>query len=200
MRALGTTILLGLTLVVGVGRATADSECLRDAKAERGECRAECDEDFVIARDICRNIDPVCAAGCRVELEECRASIAAALESCVGGCRAQLNADKAACPKKGRGRDTCIDRAQVRAFLCRDDCREDLQVRASLNRCRQSFRGCMAGCAVPTEPPVPTPVTTEAPQPTEVPQPTVVPTQPPPAPSRTATPKPQPTLTPVVPR
>lgn len=205
MRALGTIGFLGLLLTVGAGRAVADSECMQAAKDQRVECRASCDEDFAIARDLCRNIDPVCAAGCRTDLDECRAPIVAALEQCVDQCRTQLNAERAACPRKGRPRDLCIDRAQVRAFLCRDECREDLQVRAALNACRDAFRTCMNGCGIPPEPtPVATatPVRTEAPKPTEAPQATPVPTEPPPPPTatRTATPKPQPTETPVVPR
>ena len=199
MRALSTTIMIGLLLTVGVGGAAADSECIQDAKDQRGQCRAQCDEDFVIARDLCRNIDPECAAGCRVGLETCRAPIVSALATCVDGCRDQLNADRAACPRRGRGRDFCIDHAQIRSFLCRDDCRESLQVRAGLNACRGAFNTCMAGCGIPVEPaaPVPTAVRTEAP-----PQPTAVPTEPPPVPTptRTSTPKPEPTVTILQPR
>lgn len=207
MRALSSTVLLGLFLTVGVGGAAADSECIQDAKEMRGQCRAECDEDFTIARDLCRNIDPECAAGCRTGLDECRAPIVAALESCVDGCRTQLNADRAGCPRRGRGRDFCLDHANVRAFLCRDECRGNLQTSAGLNACRESFRTCMAGCGQPPEPtPVATatPVKTEAPKATAVktavPEPTAVATEPPREPTRTATPKPQPTLTPSGPR
>ncbi|MCC6764658.1 MAG: hypothetical protein IT293_08340 [Deltaproteobacteria bacterium] len=206
MGALRATLILGgLLLTVGAGRAVADSECMQDAKARRGECRAACEEDFTIARDLCRNIDPECAAGCRADLESCRAPIVSALEQCVDACRVRLNAERAACPRKGRARDFCVDRAQIRAFLCRDECREDLQVRAGLKACRERFRTCMDGCGIPTEPSpaaTATPVKTEAPKATEVPQPTVVPTEPPPPPTatRTATPKPEPTLTPIGPR
>lgn len=204
MRALGATMTLGLLLVVGVGSAAADSPCMQDAKEVHGQCRMECDEDFVIARDLCRNIDPECAAGCRAESEACRAPVVAALEQCVDGCRDQLNTERAACPRRGRGRDFCVDRANIRAFLCRDECRDGLHVHEALQACRQDFNVCMNGCGIPTEPtpapPVPTVAKTEAPlpptvQPTEPPQPTETP-----RPTRTATPKPDPTLTPVVPR
>ncbi|MCC6849812.1 MAG: hypothetical protein IT294_15010 [Deltaproteobacteria bacterium] len=201
MGALRTTLILGgLLLTVGEGRAVAHWECVQEAKAQRGECRAACEEEFTIARDLCRSIDPVCAAGCREDLESCRAPIVSALAQCVDACRVQLNAERAACPRKGRARDFCVDRAQIRAFLCRDECREDLQVRAGLNTCRERFRTCMNGCGIPTDPtpPPPTPVKTEAPQPTDVPQPTEPP--PPPTAVRTATPEPEPTLTPIVPR
>ncbi len=196
MQALRTTILLGMLLTVGVGRVEADSQCMQDAKELRAECRVQCDEDFTISRDLCRNIDPVCAAGCRTDRDECRDAIFAALDECVDGCRVQLSLDRAACPRRGRARDFCLDRAQVRAFVCRDECREDLQVRPGLNGCRDDFRTCMTGCTM-TEPPVePTVV------PTVAPAPTAVPTEPPPPPTatRTATPKPQPTLTPSGPR
>ena len=200
MRTIGVTMMLGILLAIGGGTASADSECVRDAKATRGECRAACDEDFVIARDLCRNIDPECAAGCRVALAECRAPIVTALEQCVDACRDQLNADRATCPKRGRGRDFCIDRANIRAFLCRDECRDELQVHQGLKACRHSFDACMQGCGEPTPaPPAPTAAKTEVPQPTaqptEAPQPTGTP-----RPTRTATPQPEPTLTPVVPR
>ena len=72
MRALSATITLGLLLTVGVGSAVADSECVQNAKEQRGLCRMDCDEDFVIVRTLCRNIDPECAAGCRVALGACR--------------------------------------------------------------------------------------------------------------------------------
>jgi len=194
MRALSATMTLGMFLMIGVGGAAADTQCMQDAKEARVECKTSCDDDFVIARDLCRNIDPVCAAGCREEREDCRGAVFGALDQCVDGCRAQLDRDRAACPKRGRDRDRCLDRAQVRAFVCRDECREELQVRAGLNDCRDVFRGCMAGCVVSDPGPtaVPTevaPVATATPVPTETPVPT-----------RTATPRPTVTLTPVVPR
>lgn len=201
MRALSAMITLGLLLTVGVGGAAAESECVQGAKEQRGQCHMACDEDFSIARDLCRNIDPVCGAGCRIALAECRAPIVSALESCIDGCRERLNADRAACPRRGRGRDFCVDRAQVRAFLCRDECRDTLQVRAGLNACRQAFNTCMNGCGIPAEPtPVPTKVSAEptAVQTAPPPPPTAVPTERPPpvpTPTRTSAPRPQPTAT-----
>jgi hypothetical protein len=176
---------LGLFLTIGVGGAVADTQCMQDAKDIRTECKASCDEDFVISRDLCRNIDPECAATCRGAHGECRDAIFAALDQCVDGCRVQLNIDRAACPKRGRSRDFCLDRAQVRAFVCRDDCRETLNVRPGLVSCRDDFRSCMTGCVV------------TVPEPTEPPPPVATAT---PVPTRTATPKPQPTLTPSGPR
>lgn len=214
MRALGTTLVLGLLLTVGAGRAAADSECTQEAKAQRGECRAQCDDDFVIARDLCHNVDPECAAACRVTLDQCRAPIVAVLQSCLDACRTQLNTDRATCPTRGRGRGFCVDHAQVRAFLCSDDCREDPQVRDGLAACRDAFRTCMNGCGIPTEPTAtagaPTPVKTEGPKPTDGPKPTAAktdspeptprPTDHPHEPTRTATPHPEPTQTNIVPR
>lgn len=165
MRALSATMTLGMCLMIGVGGAAADTRCMQDAKEARVECKTSCDDDFVIARDLCRNIDPVCAAGCRMERDACRGAVFGALDRCVDGCRTQLNVDRAACPKRGRDRDRCLDRAQVRAFVCRDDCREELQVRAGLNDCRDAFRGCMAGCVV-TDPGPTAPVPTATPKPT----------------------------------
>ncbi len=187
MRALSATMTLGLFLTIGVGGAAADSQCMQDAKSARTECKVTCDEDFVIARDLCRNIDPVCATGCRISRDDCRSAVFGALDRCVDGCRTQLTIDRAACPKRGRSRDACLDRAQVRAFVCRDDCREELEVKQGLGACRDEFRACMAGCVV------------------SEPAPTADPTEPPPPPATatpvpTATPKPTITVTPVVPR
>ena len=111
-----------------------------------------------------------------------------------------MNTERATCPRRGRGRDFCMDRANIRAFLCRDECRDSLHVQEALQACRQKLTVCMNGCGIPSEPtpapPGPTVTKTEAPPPpTEPPQPTE-----PPRPTRTATPKPDPTLTPVVPR
>jgi len=220
MRTLGTTLILGLVLTVGAGRAAADSPCIQDAKAQRGECRTQCDEDFVVARDLCRNIDPECAAGCRVAFEQCRAPIVAVLQACLEACTTQQNSDRASCPSRGRGRGFCMDHAQVRAFLCADDCREDPQVHDGLAACRDAFRTCMDGCGIPAGPTAtaatPTPVKTEGPKPTEKPKPTEAPgptavrthspeptprpTDHPQEPTRTATPHPEPTQTNIVPR
>lgn len=195
MRALSATLTLGLLLMVHVGGAAADSECVKDAKHVRAQCRMACDEDFVVTRDLCRNIDPECAAGCRAAKAECREVVVSALESCYGECRAQLERDRAACPRRGRGRDFCVDQAQIRNFLCKDECRESLRVRAALGECQDSFRACMNECGIPTAPtPAPTVLPTEVPH-----EPTAMPT-----PLRTATPVPtelpQPTATILAPR
>ncbi len=215
MRALGTVLSFALVLMIGVGRAAADSQCIQDAKAQRGECRTQCDEDFVVARDLCSNVDPECAAACRVTLEQCRAPIVAVLQSCLEACTTQQNADRTGCPSRGRGRGFCMDHAEVRAFLCADDCRADPQVHDGLAACRDAFRTCMDGCGIPTGPTAtvagPTPVKTDGPKPTEVestPRPTDHPheTDQPHEPTRTATPHseptphPEPTQTNLVPR
>lgn len=196
MRSLGATLTLGFFVTVGVGGAAAGvaSECVDEAKELRQLCRMDCDQEYVLTRDVCRNVDPECAAGCRAAKAECRDAIAGALESCFAGCRTQLQLDRAACPRRGRGRDFCVDRAQVRAFMCKDECRETLRVRASLDACHATFRSCMAGCGLP---PAPEPTVTAPTAP-----PTAVPTAPPPAPTvaPTAMPAPEPTETPLVPR
>lgn len=169
MRALSATMTLGLLLAVGVGGAVADSQCVQDAKEQRGQCRLACDDDFVITRDICRNLDPECAAACRASHAECRGLVVAPLEQCVDGCRVQLNGERAACPRRGPDRDRCVDRAQIRAFICRDDCRENLQVNPGLKSCRRTFDACMEGCSLTAQP---------TPQPTAAPSPEPTPEQP----------------------
>lgn len=212
MRTLSATIALGFILTAGVAGAGNDSQCVQDAKEQRGQCRMACDDDFVVMRDLCRNIDPECAAGCRAVKAACREPILTALAGCVEDCDHQVEVDRAACPRRGRGRDFCLQRAQLRGFLCRDECRDSLHVHAGLEGCRTTFSTCMNGCGLPGEPtPVPTatPVRTERPPeptvvPTPHPEPTQVATEHPPektaTPVKTSTPKPEPTLTPLVPR
>ena len=214
MRAVSATIALGFILTAGVAGAGNDSQCVQDAKEQRGQCRMACDDDFVVMRDVCRNIDPECAAGCRAAKAACRDPILTALASCVDQCEQQAQTDRASCPRRGRGRDFCVQQAQLRDFLCRDQCRETLHVHAGLDECRSTFSTCMSGCGLPGEPtpvptaspvrtehpPEPTVVPTEPPHPTEQPHPTVVATEHPPAPVKTSTPKPEPTQTAVVPR
>ena len=213
MRTLGATIVLGFVLTPGVVAAGGgDSPCVQDAKQQRAQCRMACDDDFVVMRDVCRNIDPECAAGCRAAKAACRDPILTALAACVDDCERQANGDRAGCPRRGRGRDFCVQQAQLHDFLCRDQCRETLHVRAGLDECRATFATCMSGCGLPGEPTpasTATPVKTEHPpeptaQPTEPPQPTAAATEHPPertaTPVGTSTPQPEPTATQLVPR
>jgi len=213
MRALGTTILVGFVLTAGTAVAGGgDSSCVQDAKQQRAQCRMACDDDFVVMRDVCRNIDPECAAGCRAAKAACRTPILTALAACVDDCEHQAEADRASCPRRGRGRDFCLEQAQLHDFLCRDQCRETLHVRAGLDECRKTFAACMSGCGLPAEPtPVPTATAIKTEHP---PQPTVAPTEPahptaaatehPPertaTPVKTSTPQPEPTQTMLMPR
>jgi hypothetical protein len=134
--------------------AERDPRCVANAAHEMGECRAACREQFQTDKDLCRNIDHDCAETCRedfvgcleapdgplTQLEACRLICSDTLSNAVDACRNQYAAGT---PE----RDQCIDGAQVAAFVCRDNCREDS--RDGFAACRRSFRVCIGACPPP---------------------------------------------------
>lgn len=129
-------------------------QCKIDAKNAYLTCKAGCIEDRQFAKDVCRNRDHLCMEGCREDRdEECLAPVLARLLSDIAGCNATRNGAIQTCEELyGEGtpeRDTCIDNAQVAAFQCRDQKRED--AKPDIAGCRQAFRTCAQGCppAVP---------------------------------------------------
>lgn len=134
--------------------AGVDPQCILDAQARRKACTADCRDDYFEAKDMCRNVDPVCGDACRRQRSDCLAPLVASLDACVDVCQGDLETAKGLCPPVGDpGRDACIDAAQVDAFICRDECREhwraDPVVRTGLKFCREQFRGCMRACPPP---------------------------------------------------
>jgi hypothetical protein len=153
MRTIELGIALGLATLLGAAPAArpADTACVLQAKEDFRACRTECREDFVQTRFVCRGVDPLCGRACLAGRQVCIDDVRAPLDACVRGCREQLAAERAQCPPDpGPARDACVDAAQVRAFVCRDDCRErwrqDPEVQADLQRCRDAFRACVAHC------------------------------------------------------
>ena len=143
--------ILALLCTAGTARAAVDQTCLLGAKEAFRACRVDCREELIQDRFVCRGIDPVCGRACLAGRQVCIDDVRAPLDACIDGCRAQLAAERAQCPPVGDpARDACVDAAQVKAFVCRDDCREawrkDPNVQASLRRCRDSFRACVAQC------------------------------------------------------
>jgi hypothetical protein len=73
------------------------------------------------------------------------------LTDCKAGCFATLSAARDNCRSLyatgTKELDQCIDQAQVVAFSCRDQCRED--VRPALAECRNTFRSCITLCPTP---------------------------------------------------
>jgi hypothetical protein len=158
-----TRILLGLTVLAfagGTARAQVDPTCRLQAKTDYANCKADCRETFQAAKDSCRNCDHSFAEGCRASRAICEDPFQQTLETCTDGCRTTLDGDKADCTTAyndcinnggdptqcAADRDTCVDAAQVKAFICRDTCREDATVRAGIKACAETFRGCMRQC------------------------------------------------------
>jgi hypothetical protein len=134
-------------------------QCKLDAKTAFKACNAQCLEDRQLATDACRNKDHDCVEGCRTTREGCRAPILAQLQTDIDKCRADKRAaidpPPPQCPPEGDpGRDSCVDDAQVIAFECRDQAREDARTGAKvppgLNQCRANFRTCATGCPPPS--------------------------------------------------
>jgi hypothetical protein len=151
-RTLLGTAALALLLAAPAVRA---NPCIDGAVAEYRDCKSDCREAFQVAKDACLNRDHVCVEACRAGREDCvdatgfeadLDACAAAREVAVGNCRDLYPA--------GDARDQCIDNAQLDAFKCRDQARE--QNADELAACRAGFKGCADDCppADPSDPPI----------------------------------------------
>jgi hypothetical protein len=122
--------------------------CKNAARDDFNTCRANCLEDFQVAKDACRNRDHACVEVCRANRDGCRDPVLARLESDVAACNATRDHAIQLCRDAfGAGTpelDHCIDNAQVDAFRCRDAARE--RARPLLNDCRAAFRICVRAC------------------------------------------------------
>ena len=131
------------------GALTQRAQCVLDAKGQKQLCTSTCQDNFTLAKDLCRNVDHDCADACRAGRDVCVAPIYAALQSCLDGCNGTLDAVKAGCRAQfAEGtpeRDQCIDAAQLTAYSCRDLCREQLD-RDGLKACKEIFRACIFAC------------------------------------------------------
>src|SRR5207249_2291714 len=82
--------------------------------------------------------------------------LATGIDAVLAACNARLDQDRAKCrqdhPNDPTGLDQCIDQAQLLAFQCRDQAREDAA--PALSACRATFRAC-AGACPPPDPPSP---------------------------------------------
>jgi len=123
-------------------------QCKADAKAAYAACKDACIEDFQLAKDICHNRDHACVELCRDAREVCLQPVIAQLVSDVAACNATRDTEVQTCrdlyAEGTPERDTCIDNAQVAAFQCRDQARED--ARPGFEACRDAFRVCALLC------------------------------------------------------
>jgi len=164
----GIAVLLG---AAGLVRAQGTpSQCILQAISDFKDCKAQCKDDYRSAKFTCRGIDPACGKACLGARLDCLDGVedilrtgqvpgGGTLDNCAGGtdkCRADLEAAKQACgapcdknPDPATC-DTCVDAAQVTAFVCRDTCRESWRhnttVVALAQQCKDTFKACVALC------------------------------------------------------
>ena len=159
MRLMLISSLFGAALIATCISATARADsastqqCKDDAKQEFQACKATCQESYQVAKDMCRNVSHDCAEGCRATRDTCVAPPLDALDACKQACQTQFEADKEPCTQLEKGsaeRDACIDAAQVKAFQCRDTCRENAD-HATLSQCYKQFRNCIRACPPPPQ-------------------------------------------------
>jgi len=128
--------------------ADANRLCADDARKEYESCKAACKEQFLVDKDLCRNVNHDCADKCRAEHSLCVEPFLEALDACKDDCDENLKAQKQSCRSQfGEGtkeRDHCIDDAQVAGFICRDTCREG--VSSQLKQCTKALRACINKC------------------------------------------------------
>lgn len=138
--------LLVPTAVVLVATIAFASPCSDEAAQDRRDCRADCRESFQAAKDGCLNRDHDCVEVCRAQRSECRdaTGIDAARRACDDALESARQACRAAHAPETPERDACIDQAQVIAFQCRDQARE--QARPGLEQCRDDFKTCAKAC------------------------------------------------------
>ena len=144
---------LSLALVAAlVGGFTADGragdigQCIKGAAGDYKDCKAGCKEDFQTAKDACINRDHDCVEACREVRAECRD--ATGFDAAIKACNATRDDAIANCkliyPAGSSDRDTCIDDAQVNAFVCRLN--ERKIAKPALNQCRKGFKACTVAC------------------------------------------------------
>lgn len=150
-------IVLTAFLVLGVSavmaQTTSARTCVAAAREELQSCSSECINDFRNERFVCRNVEPGCGRECLGRREGCIETAGEPLAECLGVCQATLAGAKATCVSTCQGDQTCldpcIDTAQVDAFTCRDDCREEFRAGggpAAIEVCRATFRECVKTC------------------------------------------------------
>lgn len=144
---------LGMFMIQGLPQAWAVSnnpQCVQDAWDDFKECVSTCRETFQVIKDLCRNISHDCAEQCRQSLMGCIGSHLEELGACKEDCEDARDQAVLQCRQQYQGNppamDDCIDTAQVQAFMCRDQCREQSQIRLHLRQCRQDFRSCIQAC------------------------------------------------------
>ena len=71
----------------------ANKPCVDDARKEYEFCKAACNEQFLIDKDLCRNVNHECADTCRAEHSLCVEPFLEALDTCKDDCDGTLKAE-----------------------------------------------------------------------------------------------------------
>src|SRR5262245_49272140 len=135
-------------LVGMVSPAQADEtlrQCIKEAKSDYKECTAACKDTRDSAIALCKQNHP-CEKTCAEHRHACREPILDALEAAIKACNTALHAAvklrrQIADPVM---HDACIDAAQIKALIGRDDAREIAQ--PALNTCKEEFKACILAC------------------------------------------------------
>ena len=145
MFTIRATSVIGIALAIGFAAAPARAghPCVGDAKETFTAGKGDCKEDYQSAKDACLQRDHDCVEGCRAGRAEC--ILNTSLDEDLATCRTNLRAAKDACHAGDPAQlDSCIDEAQVTAFLCRRTARKTAN--PFITACRLGFRACAKAC------------------------------------------------------
>ncbi len=152
------TVALGLALITAAVPAWATNSCRDEVKQNYKDCKAGSKETYQASKDACLNRDHTCVEACRADRYDCRQ--ATGFDAAIKDCNDTLAGAKTTCrntyPAGSDGRDGCIDQAQLIAFQCRDQARED--AKPALKQCRANFVACAQACPPAASGPPPDPV------------------------------------------
>jgi hypothetical protein len=124
-------------------------QCKLDAKNAYLQCKADCREGFQQQKDLCLGHDHDCVEVCRANRDACRQPIEDDLDTAIAACNATRDGAVANCKTiypdpEDPQRATCITNAQVDAFQCRDQARED--AKPGFQGCSDAFQTCATNC------------------------------------------------------
>lgn len=126
-------------------------QCKLDAKTAYLTCKADCREAFQAQKDLCLNRDHDCVEACRAGRDACRQPIEDQLDAAIAACNATRASAIQNCENlypPGTDRDTCVMNAQIDAFQCRDQARENAA--PGFESCRTGFQACATACPPPS--------------------------------------------------
>jgi hypothetical protein len=122
-------------------------QCKLDAKDAYVACKGDCREQFQAQKDLCLNRDHDCVEACRAGRDTCLQPKEDQLDAAIAACNATRASAVQNCENlypPGTDRDTCVMNAQVDAFQCRDQARED--AKPGFDSCRATFQSCATAC------------------------------------------------------